>query len=113
MLCIWHIINNIVVNCSKYFDEQEEFDAFRKDWERVMYAATEEVFEHEWDALQDDYTDEYPFATQYIAEKLIPRTKKFVTFWTNQNLHSNNRATSRGESNNGKLKRHLGGSTFV
>ncbi len=111
MLCIWHVHNYVVAKCSKYFDDTEDFNAFNKDWERVMYAKTEEEFDREWDVLQEDYGDEYPFAIQYLADKLIPRKKKFVTFYTNQSLHFNNRATSRGESNNGKLKRQLGGSS--
>ena len=109
MLCIWHIENNITKNCSKYFAKQEDFDTFREEFRRIMYATTEEAFDREWDSLQEKYTSSYPSAISYIADKLIIRKQKFVAFWINQNLHFNNRATSRGECNNGKLKQQLGG----
>ena len=100
MLCIW------------YFDEQEVFDAFRKAFCEIRYAATEEAYEHAWEALQSKYTKRYPLAIAYVSDNIIPQKKKFVAFWTNQHLHFNNWATSRGESNNGKLKRQLGGSSI-
>ena len=111
MLCIWHIELNITTNCSKYFDEEEVFDAFRKDFCEIMYAATEEVYEHAWEALKSKYTKQYPLAIEYVSDYLIPLRMKFVAFWTDQHLHFNNRATSRGESSNGKLKRQLGSSS--
>ena len=77
-----------------------------------MYATTEQEFNHEWDVLQQDYTADFPFVMIYLADNLIPRKRKFVSFWTNQRLHFNNRATSRGESNNSKLKKQLGGSSI-
>ena len=58
--------------------------------------------------MQEVYSEDYPTAITYLAHKLInPLKQKFVAYWTNQATHFDNRATSRGESNNGKLKRHL------
>lgn len=112
MLCIWHIENNITTNCSKYFAKREELDTFKEDFKRIMFATTEQIYEHEWDALQTKYTERYPFAVNYVADHLITKKERFVAFWTNQHLHFNNHATSRGEANNGKLKRQLNGSSI-
>ena len=112
LLCVWHIENNITAHCIKYFvNEMDDWDAFRKDWHRVMYATTEADFDREWDVLQRDYDEDYPLAVQYLADNVIKKKKKFATPWTNQHLHFDNRATSRGECNNGKLKKQLGGSS--
>ena len=75
-----------------------------------MYASTADEFMYEWDALQNVYNDEKPFAMTYLASKLIaPLRRRFVTYWTNEHLHFGNRATSRGECQNGRLKQQLGG----
>ena len=83
MLCIWHIENNITTNCRKHFDDDEAWESFKNDWYKVMYATTEQEFNHEWDVLQQDYTADFPFVMIYLADNLIPRKRKFVSFWTN------------------------------
>ena len=39
--------NNIIINYNKYFDDQEEFNIFKKNFNRIMYAKTEKEFDHE------------------------------------------------------------------
>ena len=56
MLCVWHIENNITENCSRYFAKQEDFDTFREEFRRIMYATTEEAFDRDWDSLREKYT---------------------------------------------------------
>ena len=110
LLCIWHIDKNVETNCMQYFDKMDDWVDFYEGWHRVMYAKTAEDFEYEWDALQEVYNQEKPFAITYLADKLIaPLRRRFVTYWTNQHLHFGNRATSRGECQNGRLKKQLGG----
>ena len=46
-----------------------------------MYAKTAEEFAYEWDALQEVYNQEKPFAITYLADKLIaPLRRRFVTY---------------------------------
>ena len=52
-----------------------------------------------------------PLAVQYLSDNIMKKKKKFASFWTNKHLHFENRATSRDESSNGKLKKQLGGSS--
>ena len=108
LLCIWHVNNNVEKHCLNLFANKEDWEDFYAGWQRVIFATTLEEFTIEWDALQEVYREDYPTAIIYLADKLInPLKHKFVAYWTNQATHFNNRATSRGESNNGKLKRHL------
>ena len=96
--------------CRQDFNTKDDWEDFYEGWHRVMYAKTEEEFTYEWDTLQDVYNQEKPFAIAYLADKLIhPLRRRFVTYWTNEHLHFGNRATSRGESQNGRLKQQLGG----
>ena len=106
LLCIWHIDKNVEKHCRQFSDTSEAWDDFYQGWHRVMYTTTQEEFTYEWDALQEVYSYDYPFAVTYLVAKLMtPFKRKFVTYWTNQHLHFGNRATSRGECNNGRLKR--------
>ena len=41
MLCIWHVEKNITQNGSQNFAKQEDFDMFREEFRRIMYAKTE------------------------------------------------------------------------
>ena len=107
IICIWHVDNNVNKNCNLHFDTKEEWEDFFRDWHRVMYATSEAQHEHEWGILQSDYSDDYPIVIQYLVEHLLLLKKRFVAAWTNKMLTFNNRATSRGESNNGKLNIEL------
>ena len=110
LLCIWHVEKNVEKNCRKYFHTAEDWDAFYAAWGRVMYAKTLDEFTSEWEGLVDVYNPRFALAVCYLEDELIrPLKRKFVTYWTNQHLHFGNRATSRGECNNGRLKQQLGG----
>ena len=110
LLCIWHIDKNVETHCRQYFDTMDDWEDFYTGWHRVMYAQTADEFMYEWDALQNVYNQEKPFAMTYLADKLItPLRHRFVSYWTNEHLHFGNRATSRGECQNGRLKKQLGG----
>lgn len=109
--CIWHVNNNVKTNCNKSFDSNKAWEEFFHSWERIIYAKTEEEFNSQWEALQEAYNTTTPFAVTYLAERLIPRKRKFVAYWVDKYLYFGNRATSRGENNNGRIKRQLGTST--
>jgi hypothetical protein len=35
LLCLWHINNNVVINCKRHFNTKEEWDVFFSDWKSV------------------------------------------------------------------------------
>jgi hypothetical protein len=35
LLCLWHINNNVMINCKKAFDTKEEWNIFFADWKKV------------------------------------------------------------------------------
>lgn len=109
IVCIWHIDNNVLKKCALYFRTKDEWEAFFAHWHRVMYATTEQIFDDEWDKLQDNYINEYPDIITYLQDNVIPFKTRFASCWTNQLLTFGNRATSRGESNNGRLKDQIHG----
>ena len=83
MLYIQYIENNITTNYSQYFADREEFDTFKKNFTRVIFATTEEIYEDEQDALQVKYIKRFLFTVVYLADHIITKKKRFVAFWTN------------------------------
>lgn len=45
ILCHWHINMNVVANCKKHFEYQEDFEEFFQAWLNVIDATTEEMYE--------------------------------------------------------------------
>jgi hypothetical protein len=40
LFCIWHINNNVLINCKKDFDTKKAWDEFFAAWKSVMYASS-------------------------------------------------------------------------
>ncbi len=111
LLCIWHIDKNVLVNCRKHFDIEEDWQTFYKAWHLVMYAKIEEEYQFQWTDLQEIYDTSHEGAVSYLRnDLLLIYKKKFVGCWTDRKLHFGNHATSRGEGSNATLKRELGSS---
>ncbi len=73
-----------------------------------MYAQTEAEYENQWNSLQETYGLTHGSAMSYLKlDLLLIYKKKFVICWTDQKLHFDNHANSRGEGNNAALKREL------
>jgi hypothetical protein len=40
VFCIWHVNKNVLKNCRSFFDDEESWTSFFKDWQKVMYAVS-------------------------------------------------------------------------
>lgn len=45
LLCIWHINQNVTVNCKKYFSTNKKWKIFYKRWKNVVYANISKLLE--------------------------------------------------------------------
>nr|KAJ0198150.1 hypothetical protein LSAT_V11C700356530 [Lactuca sativa] len=86
LLCIWHIEKNVLANCNKHFTNTEEFDIFMSNWNNQV-------------------------AIEYIKNTWLLWKEKFVSAWTENNLHFGNRSSLRTEGAHSKLKSYLQVST--
>ena len=122
ILCVWHIENNILSKCKKYFRTKEAWIEFfgerikgkpRKlgDIHSVLYAPTEQELDLQWQLLQDKYNDKDPAICEYLDNEVMPKRRKWCRAWTNSLMHFDNTATSRSEGQNHGLKDQLGSST--
>jgi hypothetical protein len=50
LLCLWHINNNVMINCKRFFTTKEKWNVFFADWKRVSWVTLKSrLFLTEWD----------------------------------------------------------------
>jgi hypothetical protein len=55
LLCIWHINNNVLMNCKKRFITKETWDVFFAEWKMIMYAFSKQKYRQLWNKFVDRY----------------------------------------------------------
>jgi hypothetical protein len=55
LLCIWHINNNVLVNCKKSFDTKEAWDIFFIDWKKMIYSSSDRDYRDAWSEFSETY----------------------------------------------------------
>ena len=110
LLCLWHIQNNVASKCKHHFN-QDDWEAFSKEFTAICYKQSESDFNDAWDDLQQNCTAKAVLAVIYVQDYVIPYKQQFVKYWTNKYRHFNNATTGRCEGAHGKIKDELGVST--
>jgi len=110
-LCVWHINNNVLEHCKKFFAIQEDFELFLKRWKALVCSLSEEELIDAWYALNEIYNAVDLNICEYIEEHIWPQRRKFVKCYTDRLLHFNNIATSRAEGGHRVVKQRLQFST--
>ncbi|XP_071719264.1 uncharacterized protein [Rutidosis leptorrhynchoides] len=85
-------------------------NVFPSALENVAYSTTEAIFLNNWAEFEFTYINKKN-AIEYIKNIWLPSKEKFVSPWTERYLHFRNRASSRAEGANSKLKMYLQNST--
>jgi hypothetical protein len=108
LLCIWHINNNVLMNCKKSFISKEAWDVFFAEWKTIMYASSDQEYRQLWDKFVDRYNLTQGECIDYLYDTYIRNyRRRFVKCYTNQVLHFDTTVTSRGEGGHAVLKRRL------
>ncbi len=55
LLCLWHINNNVVINCKKHFIIKEAWNTFFSQWKEIVYASSEREYRELWDKFMNRY----------------------------------------------------------
>jgi hypothetical protein len=111
-LCIWHINNNVLINCKKRFFIKEAWDAFSFEWKSIMYADSKQEYRQLWDKFVDRYNLSHEECIDYLYETYIRDYRcRFIKCYINQVLHFDTTVPSRDEKEHAVLKRQLESST--
>lgn len=112
LLCIWHINKNVVSNCRRNFETEEDWKAFEFMWSNVVYAPTSKNCTQAWSDLLNKYENSHREDLHYLYKTwLEPWSDRFCKCETNKILHFGNTTTSRVEGMHRVLKRYLKFST--
>ncbi len=108
LLCIWHINNNVLINCKKSFVFKEAWNVFFTEWKTIMYASFDRKYRQLWDQFVDRYNLTHDECIDYLYDTYIrDYRRRFVKCYINQVLHFDTTMTSRDESEHAVLKRQL------
>ncbi len=108
LLCIWHINNNVQINCKKRFVFKEARNTFFTEWITIMYVFSDQEYKHLWNQFIDRYNLSHNECINYLYDIYIKDyRRRFVKCYTNQMLHCDTTVTSRDESEHVVLKRQL------
>ena len=75
-LCIWHLDQNVIVNCKKYFRTNEEWKVFYRRWKSLPRTSTPILLEQNYNALHNDYLDVDVRICDYLEEYLWSTRRK-------------------------------------
>jgi hypothetical protein len=120
MLCQWHVAMNVLAKTKKYFpplirvlgqqpQRHPSFEAFLKEWEKLLKASTLEEFQARLDTFQNG---NHPrAAVDYAIKTWLVWKEKLVSYWTDQYPHFGNKTTSRLEGLHAIMKQYIRVST--
>lgn len=96
-LCIWHINNNMLKHCKKFFAIQKDFKLFLKCWKALVYSLSKEELIDIWYALNEIYNVVDLNICKYIKKHIWLQQRKFIKCYIDRLLHFNNIATLYAE----------------
>ncbi|SAM03616.1 hypothetical protein [Absidia glauca] len=112
IICLWHIDKNIVSNCRRDFNgDEEDWAGFLGMWKATVQSLEPAEFDNTWDRFETSYLTTNPSAVQYIKATWIPHKERFGTPWTRHFLHLKSTTTARVESAHHTIKSYIKVST--
>jgi hypothetical protein len=106
LLCLWHINNNVLINCKKHFIIKKIWDKFFSEWKKMMYASSEREYRDLWDKFVNRYNLSHFDCINYLYNTyILSYRRRFIKCYINQMLHFDITITSRDEDAHAILKR--------
>ncbi len=106
LLCWWHINKNILANCKKYFQTNDEWTKFMQLWNIAVSSLTGIGFEGNIRSLCTYYSN-VPAVFNCVNQNWIPYKFLFVSCFVNNYPHFGSTCTSRVEGNHHTLKTYI------
>ncbi len=108
VFCIWHINNNVLINCKKTFNSKKAWETFFDEWKTMMYASSENEYNTAWNFLSEKYNLFHSECIEYLYEiYILHYRRRFVKCFIDKITHFDIIVTSREEDAHAILKRNL------
>lgn len=133
VLCYWHVSMNVLTNCKKFFETEEDWEPFLRGFRACVFAKTEEEFDDIVGEWKEEFywndgrpweasVDATPEEVQKIVEKDMARSAlsyclgrwlgtyktKLIHCYVDQFFHAGTTTTSRLEGAHHVLKQWIG-----
>ncbi len=107
ILCLWHINNNVLINCKKSFNTKKEWDVFFAEWKTLIYASSKNEFNENWNVFFIKYVS-HDHCVKYLKFIYIANfRRRFLICYINKILHFEITTISRNEDDHAMLKRRF------
>ncbi|KAI3942834.1 hypothetical protein MKW92_049243 [Papaver armeniacum] len=111
LFCSLHVLKKVSENCKQYFESNEEFERFMKEWENLTQLRTKDEYAEAFCDFVLTWTS-YPACIQYLRDNWLRHKEHYVLAWTKLIKHFGNTAINRVGSSHANLKSLLAASNF-
>jgi hypothetical protein len=102
---LWHINNNVLINCKKHFIIKKVWDKFFSELKEMMYAFSEREYRDLWNKFVTRYNFSHFDCISYLYDIYIMSYRcRFIKCYINQMLHFDITIISRDEDVHAILK---------
>ncbi|XP_026398983.1 PKS-NRPS hybrid synthetase CHGG_01239-like isoform X2 [Papaver somniferum] len=111
LFCTLHVLKKVSENCKQYFESDEEFERFMKEWTNLTQVRTKDEYA---DAFCDFVLTwrSYHGCIQYLRDNWLRHKEHYVLAWTKLIKHFGNTAIHWVGTSHGNLKSQLAASNF-
>jgi hypothetical protein len=106
IICTWHITGNVAKNLKGKVENFVQWGEFMQDWNSVMFAVTESIFEEKWNLLCTKY-ESLPEIINYLSQTWISLKENFVSCYINRFFHLGQSTTQRVEGAHSVVKGYV------
>jgi hypothetical protein len=108
VFCIWHINNNVLINCKRAFDSKKAWETFFDEWKAMMYASSEAEYNTAWNFINEKYNLFHSDCIEYLYNiYILHYRRRFVKCFIDKIMHFDIIVTSREKDAHAMLKRNL------
>jgi histone-lysine N-methyltransferase SETD2 len=68
LLCIWHVNKNVLTHCKSDFNIKEKWEKFYSEWQTMIYAHTNEIYQERWNKFQNDHYAKHFEIINYLKD---------------------------------------------
>ncbi|KAI3835930.1 hypothetical protein MKX03_029307 [Papaver bracteatum] len=111
LFCSLHVLKKVSENCKQYFESDEEFERFMKEWRNLTQVSTKDEYADAFCDFVLTWTS-YPGCIQYLRDNWLRHKEHYVPAWTKFIKHFGNTSINRVGSSHGILKSQLAANNF-
>ncbi|XP_026419240.1 uncharacterized protein LOC113315145 [Papaver somniferum] len=111
LFCSLHVLKKVSENCKQYFESDEEFERFMKEWTNLTHVRTKDEYADAFCDFVLTWTS-YPGCIQYLRDNWLRHKEHYVPAWTKFIKHFGNTSINRVGSSHAILKSQLAANNF-